>query len=52
MAAIKGISILARTAGLIGHLAEESLRPAGFYMASMGAAAMEYDGARGQSPGN
>jgi citrate synthase len=44
MAAIKGISILARTAGLIGHLAEESERPTGFYMASQGAAAIDYDG--------
>jgi citrate synthase len=44
LAAIKGISILARTAGLIGHMAEESDRPTGFYMASQGAAAIDYDG--------
>ncbi len=37
LAALKGISLLARTASLIGHLQEESERPIGFIMS--GAAA-------------
>lgn len=44
LAALKGISLLARTAGLIAHLQEESERPIGFIMSGKGAAAIEYDG--------
>lgn len=42
--ALKGISLLARTASLIGHLQEESERPIGFIMSGKAAAAIEYDG--------
>lgn len=42
--ALKGISLLARTASLIGHLQEESERPIGFIMSGHAAAAIEYDG--------
>lgn len=42
--ALKSISILARTAGLLAHLAEESERPIGFIMAGAGAEAITYDG--------
>jgi len=42
--ALKGISLLARTASLIGHLQEESERPIGFIMSGAAAAAIEYDG--------
>lgn len=44
LAALKGISLLARTAGLIGHLAEESERPIGFILSGQAAAAIDYDG--------
>jgi citrate synthase len=44
MSALKGISILSRTAGLIGHLVEEQARPLGFLMAHHGAKPVEYDG--------
>ena len=37
ISAFKGISILCRTAGLIGHLVEEMEHPKGFYMAHRGA---------------
>lgn len=47
LAALKGISLLARTAGLIGHLQEESERPIGFILSSAAAKAIEYDGAPG-----
>ena len=43
-ALIKAIPILARTAGLLAHLAEEQSRPIGFLMAAKGAAAIAYDG--------
>lgn len=43
-AAIRGIPILARTVGLIGHLNEEIERPIGFLMAHHGEEAIEYDG--------
>jgi citrate synthase len=46
LAALKGISLLARTAGLIGHLQEESERPIGFVLSGKAAAAIEYDGPR------
>jgi len=41
---IKAIPILARTAGLLAHLAEEQERPIGFLMAAKGEAAIGYDG--------
>ncbi len=41
---IKAIPILARTGGLLAHLAEERQRPIGFLMASHGEAAIAYDG--------
>lgn len=43
-AAIRGIPILARTIGLIGHLNEEIERPIGFLLAHHGEEAIEYDG--------
>jgi citrate synthase len=43
-AALKGVPILARTAGLIAHLLEEQLRPIGFVMSHAAAAAIDYDG--------
>ncbi len=42
--ALKGVPLLARTAGLIGHLLEEQKRPIGFIMSHGAAAAIEYDG--------
>jgi len=42
--ALKGVPILARTAGLIAHLLEEQLRPIGFVLSHAAAAATEYDG--------
>lgn len=44
LAALKGISLLARTASLIGHLQEETDRPIGFIMSNASAEAIEYDG--------
>lgn len=44
LAALKGISLLARTAGLIGHLQEESDRSIGFILSGKAAAAIDYDG--------
>jgi citrate synthase len=46
LAALKGISLLARTAGLIGHLTEEAERPIGFILSGKAAEAIEYDGLR------
>jgi citrate synthase len=43
--ALKGVPLLARTAGLIAHLLEEQQRPIGFVMADAAAAAIGYDGA-------
>ncbi len=43
-AMLKAIPILARTASLLAHLAEESETPIGFLMASHAEAAIEYDG--------
>jgi citrate synthase len=40
--AVKSIPILARTAGLLAHLAEEQRRPLGFLMASRAEEAIEY----------
>jgi citrate synthase len=44
LAALKGIALLARTAGLIGHLQEESERPIGFILSGEAARAIAYDG--------
>ena len=41
-AAVKSVPILARTAGLLAHLAEERERPAGFPMAKAAEDAIEY----------
>jgi citrate synthase len=43
-AALKGLPILARTAGLIGHLNEEAVRPIGFVLSHHAAEAITYDG--------
>ena len=42
--ALKGIPILARTAGLLGHLHEEATRPIGFYMYNVADESITYDG--------
>lgn len=42
-AMIKAIPLLARTAGILGHLAEEQARPIGFLLAHHAEAAIEYD---------
>ncbi|MDR3493646.1 MAG: citryl-CoA lyase [Ancalomicrobiaceae bacterium] len=47
---IRGIPILARTAGLIAHLGEEAEAPIGFYLASVGEEAIRHTQARGQEP--
>jgi citrate synthase len=44
LAALKGISLLARTASLIAHLNEEAERPIGFILSGEAAAAIAYDG--------
>lgn len=44
VAALKGISLLARTASLIAHLQEETERPIGFIMSGAAASAIDYDG--------
>ncbi|HET6501434.1 MAG TPA: citryl-CoA lyase [Amycolatopsis sp.] len=41
-AALKAVSLLARTAGLLAHLLEETDRPIGFLLAESGAEAVEY----------
>ena len=41
-AAVKSVPILARTAGLLAHLAEEQERPLGFLMAARAEEAVEY----------
>ena len=43
--AVKGVPILARTAGLVAHLLEEQERPIGFILADGGSASVGYDGA-------
>jgi citrate synthase len=43
--ALKGVPLLARTAGLVAHLLEEQLRPIGFVMSHAAAEAIAYDGA-------
>lgn len=47
LAALKGISLLARTASLIAHLNEESERPIGFILSAKAAEAISYDGRGG-----
>lgn len=42
--ALKGVPILARTAGLIAHLLEEQTRPIGFVLSHAAASAIDYDG--------
>ena len=42
-AAVKAIPILARTAGLLAHLAEEQERPVGFLMAARAEEAIDYE---------
>jgi len=42
--ALKGVPLLARTAGLIAHLLEEQLRPIGFVMSHAASLAVDYDG--------
>jgi len=44
LGALKGIPILARTAGLIAHLLEEQQKPIGFIMSHAAAQAIHYDG--------
>ncbi|HMN87962.1 MAG TPA: citryl-CoA lyase [Bauldia sp.] len=44
---IKAIPLLARTGGLLAHLAEEQDRPIGFLMAGKGEEAIAYDGGSG-----
>jgi citrate synthase len=44
LAALRGVPILARTAGLIGHLTEESERPIGFALSYQATRELEYDG--------
>ena len=44
LAALKGIPILARTAGLIAHLLEEQQHAIGFVMSHAAAEAIDYDG--------
>ena len=41
---VRGVPILARTAGLIAHLGEEAETPIGFFMASQAEAAIRYVG--------
>ncbi|MEZ6023360.1 MAG: citryl-CoA lyase [Hyphomonadaceae bacterium] len=47
LAALKGVSLLARTGGLIAHLQEETERPIGFILSGKAAAAIGYDGPEG-----
>ncbi len=48
--ALKGIPILARTAGLLAHLYEEAQRPIGFLMCHHAEQAITYDGLHAQAP--
>jgi citrate synthase len=41
--AVKAVPILARTAGLLGHLAEERERPIGLLLAAAAEEAIEYE---------
>jgi citrate synthase len=42
-ATVKAVPILARTAGLLAHLAEEQREPIGFRMAGAAEEAIEYE---------
>jgi citrate synthase len=42
-AAVKSVPILARTASLLAHLAEERQQPLGFLMAGRAEAAIQYE---------
>jgi citrate synthase len=44
LTALKGVPLLARTAGLIAHLVEEQLKPIGFVMSHAASRAIGYDG--------
>ncbi len=44
LGALKGVPLLARTAGLIAHLLEESERPIGFVLSHAAGQAIDYDG--------
>src|SRR5437763_15559063 len=44
LAALKGVPLLARTAGLVAHLLEEQTRPLGFVMLHDAAEAIDYEG--------
>ena len=44
LAALKGIGLLCRTAGLVAHCTEEAERPIGFILSGAAATAIEYDG--------
>jgi len=48
--AVKAVPILARTAGLLAHLAEEQHQPLGFLMAGRAEAAIEYQPVSDQDP--
>ncbi len=47
-ASVKSVPILARTAGLLGHLAEEREQPVGFFMAARAEAAVGYERPSGE----
>lgn len=49
--ALKGVPLLARAAGLVAHLYEESQRSIGFIMSHEADKAIGYDGAKSDAPG-
>jgi citrate synthase len=50
-ASVKAVPLLARTAGLLAHLAEEQERPLGFLMAGRAEEAIEYESRAEDAPG-
>lgn len=44
LSALRGVPILARTAGLIAHLAEEAEKPSGFALSYQASKELDYDG--------
>ena len=46
---MKGLPLLARTAGLVAHLYEEMPRPIGFIMSNQADQAITYDGPEPQA---
>ena len=50
-ATVKSVPILARTAGLLAHLAEEQERPLGFRMAAAAEESVSYEAPPDQNPG-